>query len=351
MIRLLLWFWLVCIVGCTQNQKTTIVLWHFWSEPAQRAVLDSLLIEFERLHPNVHVNATPLSWADGKTKLQLAFNAASPPDVVHIGMDWFAEFNQSDLFVQCKGPLVHNTNSVLWTVNVRALVEWTGSRPHAQWGLPSNDPHNILKRTLPIIWESGAPHFYTCLPISSTMDSNLVEALWRLNRYCSTAIIDNGRALDQSFLRGEITRLYTGMWILDEAQKRGVQTIRVVPTKSILNGDLLAVTKRSTKQTTAMNLVDWLTDYKQSSRFCLAISDAGFPADTAVYSDERFMQGQRKQFLETLRLSRPLPEAATLLTVEPIIEAAIQKCYFATSIDEVRLYVSKAREQLQRTGL
>ena len=66
---------------------------HFWSEPAQRAAMDSLLAGFHREHPEIPIEVTELSWADGKTKLMAGFNSETAPDVLELGSDWVAQFS------------------------------------------------------------------------------------------------------------------------------------------------------------------------------------------------------------------------------------------------------------------
>ena len=75
--------------------KTTITLWHFWSEPRQKQALTALINQFEKLHPTIHVELTDLQWSDGKTKLLLGFNAHTAPDVVHLGFEWMPGFDES----------------------------------------------------------------------------------------------------------------------------------------------------------------------------------------------------------------------------------------------------------------
>lgn len=38
-----------------------------------------------------------LSWADGKTKLMINFNARTAPDVIELGSDWIAQFSSSNV--------------------------------------------------------------------------------------------------------------------------------------------------------------------------------------------------------------------------------------------------------------
>ena len=72
------------LVGCGEkdkNETKKITFWHFWSEPYQRTVVDSLVKEFEK-QEKVEVEVTELSWGDGKVKLLAAFNSNTAPDVL-----------------------------------------------------------------------------------------------------------------------------------------------------------------------------------------------------------------------------------------------------------------------------
>jgi hypothetical protein len=209
---------LALTMGCSTGERETITFWHFWSEPSQRDALTDLIRQYERDH-DVHVELTDLAWSDGKAKLQLAFNAGTAPDIVHLGLDWEEEFRASGVFASVKGA--DSAFRRLWVVNARALAVWTGPTPTYNVGLCKNDNHNVLKRTLPMIWQAGAPQFYTSTPISAGMDSTLTQALWEVHRMAmNNAVIDRSRTLDEMFLRGEIRKLYTGPWIVDMARRQ-----------------------------------------------------------------------------------------------------------------------------------
>lgn len=343
---------LMLLLGSCSNSgdKTIISFWHFWSEPAQKAALQHLVDTYTKSHPDVDIRLTELAWSDGKAKLQLAFNANNQPDIVHVGMDWFAEFNSAHVFTPIKAPVQYTPQGALWVINARALVQWESSSTQYPWGLCANDNHNVLKRTLPILWSAGAPGFYSQLPISAGMDSTLVAALWFVRGLVIRgAILEQGRALDTRFLRGQIRRMYTGAWILDLATSQDVHDFEVVPTRSILNGDVLAVSKNCKHLAEAQSFVTWLTSYQQSKQFCLSVSDAGIPAGPEVFEDSIFSRSAwQKGFLATIHLSHPLPSSPLLLRIEPVVEQMIERCYQAKSADEVSRYVSAARSEIQK---
>src|SRR5487761_2407862 len=68
---------------------------NFWSEPSERAAMDSLIGGFRREHPEITVEVSELSWADGKMKLMAGFNSQTAPDVLELGSDWVAQFSSS----------------------------------------------------------------------------------------------------------------------------------------------------------------------------------------------------------------------------------------------------------------
>mgnify|MGYP000150221511 CR=1 FL=1 len=329
---------LVCgSCGDHSKQHATIRFWHFWSEPAQRKVLDSLVRVFEREHPSIKVECSELNWADGRSKLQLAFNAGTQPDVIHLGLDWHTEFARAGVFADSV-PLA-------WLLNARACVV-NNNATRFSIGLCATDAHNVIKRVLPYLWSAGAQRFYTTLPISATIDDALVDALWIVRSQIENgALIERARQLDDRLLNNELHETYTGAWIIDMARRRRITNLRVVPTTSILNGDVLAISRNSIQQAAARTFTTWLTRYQQARAFAVAISDAGFPADLQSASvDSAFLRDPlQRGFLDVTRMARPLPESRLILSIEPIVEDMIVRCYGATTRAEVQRIVDQAR--------
>lgn len=334
------------LCGCnTSQQQQEITLWHFWSEPRQREVLDSLIAVYEQHHAHIRIKPTPLSWTDGYTKLLLAFNSSTPPDIVHLGMDWFAEFNNQHVLAPVTGPVQYTPQGVLWVVNARTFVRHNGSTTKFEWGLCASDAHNVIKRTLPMLWQYGAPEFFGSLPVYKTIDTNLVNALWTVRGLVHDgAVVDNSRGLDERFARGEIHNLLTGSWIVNMVSGSSLAAMEVRPAPSVLNGDVLAITSASDVHGAAQNFIQWLTSYQQAKTFCLNVPDAGFPASDSVFGDPDFSVSLLQSgFLQTIRLSKPLPVTPHLLAIEPIIERLIEQCYSAATKQDVHAWVMQAK--------
>lgn len=340
---------LLLVGACSKRDDRTIVtFWHFWSEPAQRAALDSLIDAFEHQNPTIDVQQTVLSWADGKAKLQVAFNSGSAPDVIHLGGDWFAEFDDAPLFDELPKSLGNGRRSAQWLVNARALVyESRSSLGLPIGGLCVSDPHNVIKRVLPLLWLNGS-HIYQRLPISGDLTDSLAAAIWNVVSSSPTAIRDRSRQLDELLLRGEINSVLTGAWIIDMATQQRNTTLRVRPLPSILNSDVLSLNKTSSSKDAGLALIAFLCQYDNAREFCQSVSDAGFPADLARASQDSLFTRNSLQhgFLQTAQLSMPLVHSPKLLGIEPIIEAMLERCYSAKNKEEVVAYVRSAREQV-----
>lgn len=344
--------------GCASNDQphqSSVTFWHFWSEPEQRRVLDSLIREFERLHPTINIEASELAWSDGMSKLQLAFNSGTAPDVVHTGLDWFAVFAEGGAiqalsFVDTAayptdiGAAVMmngRTYAAPWTMNVRAHIR-RGAEGDTTWGLCIGDPHNVLKRTLPLLWKFGAPDVYRREPISESLDERCVNALDSLRRTLSSiAVFDQSRILDDAFRAGKITDVYTGAWIYTGRDARQRALREEQPSVSILNADVLCMSSRCVDTTSAKVFIQWVTSDSVSKLFTHRVIDAGMPVHKTVL--EKYEEGQRPIFYRTAMMSVTVPTSPRLIETERIVEEMIERCLRASSRDEVRRAVEHAR--------
>lgn len=333
------------LLGCSSKDEIiTIRMWHFWSEPAQTRVLDSLVHVFERENPGIKVECTELTWSDGTSKLQLAFNAGTQPDLVHLGLDWFADFDAGGVFAPLPADIATDGNAARWLVNVRALV----GRPPIPTlgGCAVSDAHNVIKRVLPALWERGSL-LYTRQPISADLNDTLVRAFMSLHREVPSLTLDRSRQLDDLLLRGALSGVFTGPWIIDMAQRRGVQ-LAVRPMPSILNADVLAMSRIAKHPEQCHALIRFLVTYDHARTFCSRVSDAGFPADLArAQTDTLFTRNPLvRGFLETALLSRTLPRSATLLRIEPVVEDLLSRALMTRDSVELRSAVATARQRV-----
>ena len=75
---------LLILVAFTQIgfTKTTIEWWQFWTDPAIKPTIDSIVAEFEQANPDIDVQLTDLTWANGHEKIVIAFASGTGPDLV-----------------------------------------------------------------------------------------------------------------------------------------------------------------------------------------------------------------------------------------------------------------------------
>ena len=79
------------VAGCarTQDDRTTV---RFWVMGYEGEIVARLLPEFERQHPDIHVDLQIVPWLSAHEKLLTAFAGESLPDVSPIGNTWIPEF-------------------------------------------------------------------------------------------------------------------------------------------------------------------------------------------------------------------------------------------------------------------
>ncbi|GIV56608.1 MAG: hypothetical protein KatS3mg040_1376 [Candidatus Kapaibacterium sp.] len=357
------------LAACSSEPSQRVLrVWHFWSEPAQERAFRALIAAFERQHGDVRVELVPLQWSDGKAKLQIALASSNPPDVVHLGAEWVAEFAPAllpldrrfdGLLDSAFAPIGIRTNdsvrlAVPWTVNARVLFvhRSLGLDSTATWeelvarvrafhappervglGLCTSDPHNVLKRVLSWIWAAGG-HLLSTVPLSISADSTLDDALEHVRELVSFAVVEQSRQLDARLRRGQIGAVLSGVWMLaDSAVRSAYAVLPAIPHRSgsrgesILSGDCFALARRAPNRGDALALLDYLAAWNQSARFCLAVPDAGFPAfrpPSKQALDSLLVRAPqwRAAYAQT-RNARLLPALPWFLDAEQIVEAQL----------------------------
>src|SRR3989337_966884 len=80
------------LLSVSTQATTTLELWEFWTDAQVKTAITSMVAEFEKLNPEIKVNVTDLTWANGHEKIVIAFASKSGPDVLELGSDWVAQF-------------------------------------------------------------------------------------------------------------------------------------------------------------------------------------------------------------------------------------------------------------------
>lgn len=383
------WFWLLLflgIAGCSkESSQRTLRVWHFWSEPQQEKAFRVLIQRFEENNPDIRVELTALHWAEGKAKLQIGLASNSPPDIIHLGAEWVAEFapalypldsalaaNLSPAFERI-GIVGQQRYGLPWTVNARVLFihRELGLKDSARWedfvrqierfhhpparygiGLCTSDPHNVLKRDLPFVWVCGAKLLQS-VPFAATAgDTRLVQALEELHHLARSGIVEPSRQLDDRLRRGELGAAMSGVWMLaDSAVRMQYKVLDRIPGRSgsggesILSGDCFGIVRTSPKRKEAGRLLTYLMEWNVVAAFCHQVPDAGFPAvrpPSLAALDSLFDRAPHwwPAYAQTLQ-SQLLPTPPYFLDAEAVTEEVLAALLYG------RITPSQAQVQLR----
>ena len=366
---------LVSMNGCggsaPDSGANVIRFWHFWSEPGQKAVLKELVAEFEK-EKNVKVELTELSWNDGKVKLQAAFNSGAPPDVIELGSDWIAQFSSSGVLLALPGdgnalgrfvsysvaPAMWQgrTFAYPWTLDTRVIFTNQTLLAKAGWtepiitmdqliraaelvkesgtdggGANGADAHRLYKKILPFMWTYGGDVFDAQgKPILNSPEN--IQALSVYAQLARAGFVETQRQLDAAFVQGKIALWNSGSWLSKKiyankalkAQPIMMPGVHGQPGVSFAGGEYLAVSASTKNTQHARDLVLFLTKGSTAVRFCAQISEAGFPAEKASFSDSVLIADPIKAlFARQLQHARMTPVHPRWLDIEAVIEDAV----------------------------
>jgi len=81
---------LVLLGACRRDADKTVL--EFWAMGREGEVVQSLMPEFERRHPNIRVKVQQIPWSAAHEKLLTAYAGDAMPDVFQLGNTWIPEF-------------------------------------------------------------------------------------------------------------------------------------------------------------------------------------------------------------------------------------------------------------------
>lgn len=370
---------------------------HFWAEPGQRAVLDSVIADFERENPDIPVDLIDLSWADGKTKLMINFNAETAPDVIEFGSDWIAEFSASGVledltkytalqttlasappYAREPGIWQRKLYAIPWFVDTRVLfvnqelansadASFTDSSRFANWnamyalgekierrgagrgiGVNGSDAHRLYKKILPQFWSNGGNLFNGNGNPSFATPQN-IEALAFYVKLLDAGMMETQKNLDDAFKRGKLGILFSGAWLLKPLAKSEFKW-RSVPFPgngghegiSFAGGEYLSVNSRSKMKAQAAKLIAFLTRPDNELRLAKAFNI--FPANSELQKDSFYLK--RKEgaiFIEQLAKAKMTPVHPKWLEIEAILEDEVARALYKKATPMKALQSADAR--------
>jgi multiple sugar transport system substrate-binding protein len=389
---------LLVFSACSEKEvkKDTITFWHFWSEPYQKSVLDSIIDEFEK-QENITVETTELSWNDGKTKLFAAFNSKTAPDVLELGSDWVAQFSSGGVLKEL------NTESIGFSKFIEFSLEpsyWNGKAYATPWVVDSrvmfinndllldagasnslpvrysqllenaqkvnksdgnygfaatgSDEHRLYKKIVSMFWSNGGIILdkYGKPAINSKEN---IEALEMYLTLSQSGYIETQKALDNKFAQGNIAYAMSGSWLIEKIKNINPDlnyTVALVPGFegkpgiSFAGGEYLAISEQTNNSEAAEKFIKFMTNGKNSIEFCKRINAAGFPADKNYFDDDFYKSyPKRLVFGQQLQFAKMTPVHPKWLEIEKIIETAAVKVLYGEASSKDAL--DEAQEELE----
>jgi multiple sugar transport system substrate-binding protein len=82
----------LALIGCSARQTDHRERVEFWGLGSEGEIVQTLIPEFERQNPGIHVVVQQIPWTAAHEKLLTAFVGEATPDVAHMGNTWIPEF-------------------------------------------------------------------------------------------------------------------------------------------------------------------------------------------------------------------------------------------------------------------
>lgn len=371
---------------------------HFWSEPAQRAFMDTLLAGFHREHPEIPVDVSELSWSDGKTKLMIGFNSETVPDVIELGSDWVPQFSSSGVLenmslVPALAPRFTNAPqyslapgdwngkhfAVPWLIDTRimfindsliaaagmaksdsVLASWESMYKAAQaveksgkgrgLGINGADQHRLYKKFLPYVWSNGGELFDASGKPTMTLPQN-VEALRFYTDQQNVGLVEIQKNVDDAFKRGNLAIWFSGSWLLPALAKVSWPWhAEVFPGhaghigESFAGGEYLAINDHSAMKHEAEIFVEYITRPDNELAFAKMVNM--YPADTAGQKDSFYYKRQAGAvFTKQLAHARMTPVIPQWLDFEAILEDEVSRALYKKETPEQAMQSMQKRTE------
>jgi len=380
------------------GEKITLEWWHFWTDPAIKPTIEQMVADYEQAHPNVTVNMTDLTWANGHEKIVVAFSSGTAPDIIELGSDWVPEFSNSGQLADITQYVKADTSQFLgwspalfkdriyaqpWILGTRVLfinrglikqtsldsnfvpINWDDlkklcfaidSLDKNIYGFGSNaaEKHRLYKKFMPFFWSMGGRVFGQSDRYAGFAGDQAYKALEfykMLTDSCS--LVDTQRRLEDAFLDGKIGVIISGDWLLKRIrnENRNIDFITSIipgpkyPGKSFLGGEYLAVAESSAHKKAASDFIKYITAPGNQVKFCKANYSAN-PSSKTAAEDPFFTDNPNLQtFVKQIRAAVAPPNDPRWVDIEALIEGALEKVLFEGAPIAETLYETNRKIQ------
>jgi len=372
------------LISGSAFSSTTIEFWQFWTDAQIKPVINEIVGDFEKANPDIKVNVTDLTWANGFEKIAIAFNSKSGPDVIELGADWVAQFadagHLADMSENIKAdkdnfhgwglstykdkiygfPWILGTRVIFANRDLltkagydstfnpvsfsdfkhAALKVGTLGKNIFGWGSNTAEKHRLYKKYLPFFWSYGARIFSDDGRYCVIASNYAVDAL-KLYKdlHDSCGYVANQRGIEDAFLDGKVGFILSGDWLLkrieQENRKINFSTSlfpgKTFPGKSFLGGEILSINSASDKKEAALKFIKFLTLPANQVKFCQASRSSTPSSKTAGQNGYFTSNPHLVTFNKQIALSQHPPVDPDWVKIEDIIEKAVEEALFGKS--------------------
>ncbi len=382
---------------------TTIEWWQFWTDPEIKPTIMQMVSEFEKANPDIKVNVTDLTWANGQEKIAVAFAANAGPDVLEIGSDWIAQFAANDRLLDIKSAVGADATQFdgfalatykekiygfPWILGTRVLfinkdvlakggenrdfvptswpmlnasvtkISGLGNKQFFGWGSNAPEKHRLYKKYLPFFWSSGAQFFTDDNRYCVVSSVQAVDALKFYKDLNDKGFVADQRGIEDAWLAGKVGYIISGDWLIKriELEKRQIEYSTTFipgpkyPGKSFMGGEFLSINSASTHQAEALKFIKFMTSPENQLLFCKANRSAN-PSSVQAQADPYFQQNNNLlTFIRQLKQSEHPPVDPDWPAMEDIIERAVEDALFgqrlpATALRNAQLEITRLMQK------
>jgi multiple sugar transport system substrate-binding protein len=387
----------------TASSSTTVEWWQFWTDPDIKTTVMEIVADFERQNPDIKVNVTDLTWANGQEKLAIAFAANSGPDIVELGSDWIAQFaangrlaDISDemgrdsskfeggrlaslngkvygwpwilgtrvLFINrdvlAKGGFPRDFIPTRWPELMETAVRITknGAGQFYGWGSNAPEKHRLYKKYMPFFWSNGAQIFTDDGKYCVLSSEKAIEALFFYRDLNDVGYVADQRGVEDAWLEGKVAFLISGDWLIKriEIEKRPIDFGTTFipgpkyPGRSFMGGEFLSINASSAHKDEALAFVKFLTSPENQLKFCKANRSAN-PSSIKAQSDPYFQTNDNLlTFIRQLKQSNYPPVDPDWPFIEDAIEKAVEDAVFgrrlpATALHNAQIKIAQLKKK------
>lgn len=378
-------FFLALCAATSLSAATTVSWWQFWTDEGIKPTLDSIVHEFERAHPDIDVDVTDLTWANGHEKIVIALASGTGPDILELGSDWIAQFASEGKLASLSNDITTDSsgfdgwgmstyeNQVYaypWILGTRILygnrnlitlagkdtnyypVTWTDLANTTRsirkldkdiygWGSNISEKHRLYKKFLPFFWSNGADLYTPDGKYVALASMKGIESLrFYQQLHDSVGYVADQRGIEDAFLAGKVGFVFSGDWLLKRImlEKPDFPLMTTLlpgpkfPGFSFLGGEFLAVNAATKNKDSALTFIRFLTAPAQQVRFCKANVSAN-PSSREAQKDAYFTSNiHLATFIKQMHLAKHPPVDPDWVEMETAIEEAVEDALFGSKL-------------------